>query len=281
MKLGRKWPNRYNLSSLKILGSVGEPINPKAWQWFFEVIGKKSLPIIDTWWQTETGGFMISPRAVTPTNKLKPGSAFKNLPGISAKVLGKDGCEAKPGQKGYLVITKPWPGMTTTIYKDQKKYKETYWSKFKDAYFTGDYAVKDNQGYFFILGRADEVIIVAGHNISTIEVENAAMSLPFVNEVAAIGVKDEIKGQQITVFATTNSSKIANAEKKIMEKIRTVIGPIATPSKVILVDKLPKTRSGKILRRMLGKLSENQAVGDTSTLENEDAVASIKKHIKK
>ena len=281
MKFGKKWPTKYNLSSLKILGTVGEPINPKAWQWFFEVIGKRKLPIIDTWWQTETGGFMISPRAKTELDKLKPGSAHKSLPGISAKVLNENGCEAKPGQKGYLVITKPWPGMTTTIYRDAKKYKKTYWSKFKDTYFTGDYAVKDKQGHFFILGRADEVIIVAGHNISTIEVENTVISLPFVNEVAAVGIKDEIKGQQIIVFASIDNPRIANIEKKIIDKIRTVIGPIATPDKVILVDKLPKTRSGKILRRMLGKLSENQAIGDTSTLENEEAVASIKKYIKK
>ncbi len=281
MKEGRKWPDQYNLSSLKILGTVGEPINPKAWRWFFEVIGNKSLPVIDTWWQTETGGFMISPQAKTPIGKLKPGSAYKPLPGISAKIFDKNGHEAKPGEKGYLVITKPWPGMMTTIYKNPKKYKSTYWSKFNGVYFTGDYGLKDHDGYFYILGRADEVIIVAGHNISTIEVENAITTLPFVNEAAAIGIKDEIKGQQIIVFVSIDKTGARNPRDDISNKIRETIGSFATPSRVIIVDKLPKTRSGKILRRLLKTLAQDQNIGDISTLENQESVKNIKKQVNK
>ncbi len=266
MRYGDAWPNRHDLSSLRLLGSVGEPINPEAWRWYYTVIGKEKCPIMDTWWQTETGGFMISP---LPTTPLKPGSATKPLFGIEADVVDESGNPVPPGEEGYLVIKKPWPGMMRTILKDPERYKEQYWGKFGNMYQTGDSARKDKDGYFWIIGRMDDVIKVSGYRLGTAEVESALVSHPAVAEAAAIGLPHEVKGNAIYTYVILRAG--VEKSEKLAEELRNhvahEIGPIARPEQVTFVDSLPKTRSGKIMRRVLKARALGLPEGDVTTLE--------------
>jgi acetyl-CoA synthetase len=266
MRFGDAWANRHDLTSLRLLGSVGEPINPEAWRWYHNVIGKRQCPIMDTWWQTETGGFMITPLPITP---LKPGSATRPFFGIEADVVNDAGQPVPPGEEGYLVIKKPWPGMLRTIYRDPERYQEQYWGKFGDMYQTGDSARKDQDGYIWVIGRMDDVIKVSGYRLGTAEVESALVSHSSVSEAAAIGLPHELKGNAIHVYVMLK----AGVEKsdKLAEDLRAhvghEIGPIARPDSVTFVDSLPKTRSGKIMRRLLRARALGQPEGDVSTLE--------------
>ncbi len=267
MRFGDNWANRHNLSSLRLLGSVGEPINPEAWRWYYNVIGKGRCPIMDTWWQTETGGFMINPLPITP---LKPGSATLPFFGIEADVVDEHGKPVPAGEEGYLVIRKPWPGMLRTLFRDPERYKTQYWSKFKNLYQTGDSARKDADGYFWIIGRMDDVIKVSGYRLGTAEVESALVSHPDVAEAAAIGLPHEIKGNAIHTYVLLRSG--VEPSDKLMEELRNhvahEIGPIAKPETITFVDSLPKTRSGKIMRRLLRARALGLPEGDLSTLED-------------
>jgi acetyl-CoA synthetase len=266
MRFGDDWPNRHDLSSLRLLGSVGEPINPEAWKWYYDVIGKRKAPIMDTWWQTETGGFMITPLPVTP---LKPGSATRPFPGIEVDVVGEDGKPVAPGTDGLLVIKKPWPGMLRTVYRDPDRYKAQYWSRFPGVYLAGDAARKDEDGYIWVIGRVDDVIKVSGYRLGTAEVESGLVSHPAVAEAAVIGLPDELRGNIIRAFCILRQGFEASPEleETLKEHIRHEIGPIAVPSKIDFVSVLPKTRSGKIMRRVLRARALGQPEGDISTLE--------------
>ncbi|MEW6001998.1 MAG: acetate--CoA ligase [Nitrospirota bacterium] len=278
IRYGEDWIKRHDLSSLKILGTVGEAINPEVWEWYYRNIGGERCPIVDTWWQTETGGIMISPAPGIELIPLKPGSATLPLPGIDAEVVDDSGNTLPPGIKGYLVIRKPWPGMLMGLYKDPERYKEIYWSKFKGMYYTADYAIKDEEGYFWLLGRADEVLKVAGHRLGTIEIESAVVATPFVAEAAVVGIPDPVKGENIVVFAILKEgySPEDKIKDEITGSIRNLIGPIATPQAIYFVAKLPKTRSGKIMRRVLKAIVAGIEVGDVTTLEDEASVEEIK-----
>jgi acetyl-CoA synthetase len=268
MRFGEDWPNRHDLSSLRLLGSVGEPINPEAWRWYYRVIGKEKCPIMDTWWQTETGGFMITPLPVTP---LKPGSATKPFFGNEVAVVDDHGKEIPAGEEGKLIIKNPWPGMARTIYGDNERYKEVYWKDYekKGWYKTGDSARIDKDGYVWVIGRIDDVIKVSGYRLGTAEIESALVSHETVTEAAAITVPHEIKGNAIHVYVilrdgVTGSPDLEQALKK---HVRNEIGPIAVPESIIFTDKLPKTRSGKIMRRVLKARALGQDEGDLTTLE--------------
>ena len=266
MRFGSAWVNRHDLSSLRLLGSVGEPINPEAWRWYFTVVGKERCPIMDTWWQTETGGFMISPLPITP---LKPGSATKPLFGIDVDVVDEEGKSCAAGEEGFLVIKKPWPGMLRTIYRDPERYREQYWGKYGNMYQAGDSARKDKDGYIWVIGRIDDVIKVSGYRLGTAEVESALVSHSAVSEAAAIGLPHELKGNAIHTYVILR----AGVEKsdKLAEELRQHVGheivPIARPESVTFVDSLPKTRSGKIMRRLLRARALGLPEGDISTLE--------------
>ncbi|MEM2816840.1 MAG: acetate--CoA ligase [Candidatus Bathyarchaeia archaeon] len=278
MRYGEEWPRKHDLSSLTILGSVGEPINPEAWMWYFKYIGGERCPIVDTWWQTETGGIMISPAPGIGLVPLKPGSATFPLPGIDADVVDENGKSVPPGVRGYLVIKKPWPGMLMTLYKDPDRYKQAYWSKFPGMYYTGDYCMKDEDGYFWLLGRADEVLKIAGHRIGTMELESAIVAHQAVAEAAVVSKPHEIKGESIVVFAILKQGYMPseNLREELKEHIRKTIGPIATPDEIYFVTKLPKTRSGKIMRRILKAVVSNTSIGDVTTLEDEASVEEVK-----
>jgi acetyl-CoA synthetase len=278
IRFGEDWIKKHDLSSLKILGSVGEPINPEVWEWYYKNIGNERCPIVDTWWQTETGGMMISPSPGLELVPLKPGSATLPLPGIDAEVVDDSGNPVEPGTKGYLVIRKPWPGMLMGVYKDPARYRETYWSRFKGIYYTADYAIKDEEGYFWLLGRADEILKVAGHRIGTAEIESAVVANPFAAEAAVVGMADPIKGEVIVLFVILREGYKPdnNLKKTVIDSIRSQIGPFATPQDVHFVEKLPKTRSGKIMRRILRAIVEDKPIGDVTTLEDEASVAEIK-----
>ena len=278
MKFGDNIPNSFDLSSLRLLGSVGEPINPEVWKWYYRIIGKEKCPIIDTWWQTETGGMLISALPGIETIPLKPGSGTRPIPGLKIAVVDEQGKEVSSNVKGYLIIKNPWPGMLLTLWGDDEKYKNTYWSKFPNCYYSGDYAKIDEDGYFWLLGRADDILKVAGHRIGTAELESCIVSHDDIAESAVCGIPDDVKGEVIVAFAviTENSKKGSSIlEKEIYEKIRKDIGPIATPQKIYFVSKLPKTRSGKIMRRLLKALANNQTIGDISTLEDGAAVTEV------
>ena len=275
MKWGDHYPEGHDLSSLRLLGTVGEPINPEAWIWYHEHIGGASAPIVDTWWQTETGGIMISPLpGITPT---KPGSATTPIPGVSADVVDDAGESVPLGGGGFLVITQPWPSMARTIWGDDDRYVDTYWSRFEGRYFPGDGAKRDDDGYFWLLGRVDDVMLVSGHNISTMEVESALVSHPAVAEAAVVGRKDEMTGQAIAAFVSLRGT--AEGDQDLIDELRqhvaSSIGPIAKPASIVFTDDLPKTRSGKIMRRLLKDISEHRQLGDVTTLANEDVVAEI------
>ncbi|MGQ9460543.1 MAG: acetate--CoA ligase [Candidatus Bathyarchaeaceae archaeon] len=278
MRLGEEWIKKHDLSSLTILGSVGEPINPEAWMWYFKHIGEERCPIVDTWWQTETGGVMISPAPGIGLVPLKPGSATFPLPGIDADVVDDNGRPVPPGVRGYLVIKKPWPGMLMTLYKDPERYKQTYWSRFPNVYYAGDYCMKDAEGYFWLLGRADEVLKIAGHRLGTTELESAIVSHPAVAEAAVISRPHEIKGEAIVVFAILKQGYSPSEElkKDLTNHLRKTVGPVATPDQIYFVSKLPKTRSGKIMRRVLKALVSDRPIGDVTTLEDEASVEEAK-----
>jgi len=278
MKFGDDIPNSFDLSSLRLLGTVGEPINPEVWRWYFKIIGKENCPIIDTWWQTETGGMLISPLPGLETIPLKPGSGTYPIPGVNISVVDETGSDVSSNTKGYLVIKDPWPGMLLTLWKDDEKYKDVYWSKYENYYYTGDYALKDDDGYIWLLGRADDVLKVAGHRIGTTELESCIVSHSHVAESAVCGIPDEIKGEVIVAFVVLNEGVIKNfnqLEKELSEKIRKDIGAIATPKQIYFVSKLPKTRSGKIMRRLLKAIANNEKIGDVSTLEDGTAVTEV------
>jgi len=270
MKWGADIPAKYKLDSLRVLGSVGEPINPEAWMWYRTTIGHEHCPIVDTWWQTETGGIMISPLpGVTAT---KPGSAMTPLPGISAIIVNDEGHPVGNGEGGYLVIDKPWPAMLRTIFGDDDRYQDTYWSRFADQgyYFAGDGAKYDTDGALWLLGRVDDVMNISGHRISTTEVESALVSHPSVAEAAVVGANDEMTGQGIVAFVILRGNA-ENADTLVAElkaHVAKEIGPIAKPKKILVVPELPKTRSGKIMRRLLRDIAENREVGDATTLQD-------------
>lgn len=266
MKYGDNWPNRSDLSSLRILGSVGEPINPEAWRWYHKVIGKNKCPIMDTWWQTETGMFMITP---TPSVALKPGSGTKPFAGIQMDIYNEEGKPVGPNEEGYLVIKTPWPAMMRTIYNDPERYVNQYWTRFPGVYMTGDSARRDEDGYYWIIGRVDDVIKVSGYRLGTAEIESALVSHPAVAEAAAIGLPHEIKGNAIYTYVTLKTG--IEKSDKLIEELRLhvghEVGPIAKPEHIEFVDGLPKTRSGKIMRRVLKAKALGQDPGNLSTLE--------------
>ena len=279
MRCGEEWPKKHDLNSLTILGSVGESINPEAWMWYFKNIGGERCPLVDTWWQTETGGVMISPAPGIGLVPLKPGSATFPLPGIDAEVVDENGRPTSTGVRGYLIIKKPWPGMLMTLYRDPERYKQAYWSRFPNAFYTGDYCMKDKEGYFWLLGRADEVLKIAGHRMGTMELESAIVSHPAVTEAAVIGKPHEIKGETIVVFAILKQGYGPSEElkKDLTGHLRKTIGPVATPEQIYFVSKLPKTRSGKIMRRVLKTLVSDKPIGDLTTLEDKSSVEEAKR----
>ncbi|MBM3133520.1 MAG: acetate--CoA ligase, partial [Chloroflexi bacterium] len=276
---GEKWPLKHDLTSLELLGSVGEPINPEAWHWYYKHIGGERCPIVDTWWQTETGGIMISPTPGIEHVPLKPGSASFPLPGVDVAVVDSDGKDLAPWQTGYLVVKKPWPGMLMSIYGDPKRYEETYWSRFPGIYYAGDFAMRDEDGYIWVLGRADEVLKVAGHRIGTAEIEDAVVAHPAVAEAAVASKPDEVKGEAVVLFVTLKNGikPSPDLRNELVQHIRQTIGPFAAPEGLYFVDLLPKTRSGKIMRRVLKAVASGQNVGDLTTLENEASVEEVKK----
>ncbi|MFH1832241.1 MAG: acetate--CoA ligase [bacterium] len=284
MKFGDQWPEKYDLSSLRVLGSVGEVINPEVWRWYHEKIGNCQCPISDTWWQTETGGFMISPVPGLNTIKLKPGSATFPLPHIDVDIVDKDGNSLPAETKGFLIVKSLWPGMALGIYNDNERFKEVYWSKFKHAYYSGDYAIKDRDGYFWLLGRADEVLNVSGHRVGTAEIESSVATCPYIAESAAIGVHDDITGEAVVLFVVlkNNAQELSDAKKMpdmsgiITQVLREQIGAFVKPRDIYFLSTLPKTRSGKIMRRLLKAVVQGNAMGDMSTLEDETSLDQIK-----
>jgi acetyl-CoA synthetase len=277
MKWGEQIPDGFDLSSLRVLGSVGEPINPEAWMWYRRVIGHDKTPIVDTWWQTETGAMMISPLpGVTAT---KPGSAMRALPGISIDVVSDKGVPVGDGHGGLLVLTEPWPAMLRGLWRDEDRYRETYWSMFKDEgfYFAGDGAKLDDDGDLWLLGRVDDVMNVSGHRISTTEVESALVSHPSVAEAAVVGATDATTGQAIVAFVILRGTSIdgPGVAKELRDHVAKEIGPIAKPRQIMVVPELPKTRSGKIMRRLLRDVAENRDIGDVTTLADSSVMALI------
>ena len=277
IRLGDEHPNKHDLSSLRLLGTVGEPINPEAWMWYHRVIGKKKCPIVDTWWQTETGGVMITP--LPGAVKTKPGSATLPFPGIDAEVVGENGDPVKPPDGGYLVIRKPWPSMLRGIWGDPKRFKETYWSAYENTYFAGDGAHRDKDGYFWVMGRIDDVMNVSGHRIGTMEVESALVSHSDVAESAVVGRDDAITGTAIVAFVTPRGGVEAgdDLEQKLLAHVSKQIGAIAKPKEIRFTDALPKTRSGKIMRRLLRDIAAGrETAGDTTTLEDYSVLAKLR-----
>jgi acetyl-CoA synthetase len=266
MRFGEAWPNKHDLSSLRLLGSVGEPINPEAWKWYHRVIGKERCPIMDTWWQTETGMFMITP---TPSVPLKPGSGTRPFFGQEAEIVDEEGKPVPDDTEGYLVLKNPWPAMLRTIYGDDERYERQYWSKYPGKYMTGDSAKRDKDGYYWIIGRVDDVIKVSGHRLGTAEIESALVSHPAVAEAAAIGLPHDVKGQAIHTFVILRSgfAPTADLSEELRQHVSKHMGPIARPEDVKFLDKLPKTRSGKIMRRVLKARAQGLPEGDVSTLE--------------
>jgi acetyl-CoA synthetase len=269
IKWGEQWPLKHDLSSLRLLGTVGEPINPEAWMWYHRIIGKERCPIVDTWWQTETGGIMITPLpGATPT---KPGTATKPFPGVEADVMTRDGKPVGANEGGYLVIKKPWPGMLRTIYGDDQRYREQYWSQIEGVYFAGDGARKDQDGYFWIMGRIDDVINVAGHRLGTAEIESALVSHEAVAESAVVARPDDLKGSAIIAFVTLEGGRTPTdaLKEELRQHVAKEIGALARPDEIRFADMLPKTRSGKIMRRLLREIATSGSVaGDVTTLED-------------
>jgi len=278
MKFGEQWAQKHNLTSLRLLGTVGEPINPEAWMWYFKNIGREKTPIVDTWWQTETGGILISPQPGIFPIPLKPGSATFPIAGVDADVFSDNGSPVKPGEKGYIVVKRPWPGQFMTLWNDPEKFKQVYYTRFPGIYYAGDYAMRDNEGYFWLLGRADEVLKVAGHRIGTIELEDSLISHPAVAESAVIGKSDPVKMEVPVAFVVLRPGFEPSPElkKELSNHVRKTIGPIAVPETIYFVTKLPKTRSAKIMRRVMKAVVEGKSIGDTTTLEDETSVEEMK-----
>jgi acetyl-CoA synthetase len=284
MKWGEEHPAGHDLSSLRLLGSVGEPINPEAWMWYRKNIGGDRCPVVDTWWQTETGGIMITPLpGITAT---KPGAAMRPFPGISADVVDDAGKPVGNDAGGYLVLDRPWPGMLRGIWGDPKRYEETYWSRYPGRYFAGDGAKRDQDGDLWLLGRVDDVMNISGHRISTTEVEHALVGFPRVAEAAVVGASDDTTGQAIVAFVTVKG-EVSDAEnegdtlvKELRNHVAKVIGPIAKPRQIILTPDLPKTRSGKIMRRLLKDVAEHRELGDVTTLLDPTVVNLIDEQIR-
>ncbi len=277
IKWGTQWLEKHDLSSLRLLGTVGEPINPEAWVWYYKYVGNEKCPVVDTWWQTETGQIMVTP--LPGVTACKPGSATHPFPGIEAEVVDEQGNPVKPGGSGYLVLTKPWPAMLRTLYKDEKRYRETYWSKFPGKYLTSDGAKLDEDGYFWILGRVDDIIKVAGHRLSTMEIESALVDHHAVAEAAVIGVPHEIKGEAVAAFVILKEGFKGTPEmqQELKMHVRKKIGPIAEPETIIFVSEVPKTRSGKIMRRLLRDIATGRALGDISTLSEPGVITELKR----
>ena len=279
MKLGRAIPDAFDLGSLRLLGSVGEPINPEAWIWYREVIGGNRCPIVDTWWQTETGAIMISP--LPGVTRTKPGSAQVALPGINAQVVDDSGNPVPNDHGGYLTISEPWPSMLRGIWGDDERYVDTYWSRFEGQYFAGDGAKKDKEGDIWLLGRVDDVMNVSGHRLSTTEIESALVSHHWVAEAAVVGAKDDLTGQAVVAFVILRQDEIADAPneselaKVLRDHVAKQIGPIARPRQILVVSELPKTRSGKIMRRLLRDVAEDRPIGDVTTLADSSVMGSI------
>ncbi len=288
-RYGDEWLKGRSFESLRLLGTVGEPINPEVWRWYYEKIGRGQTPIVDTWWQTETGAAMISPAPGIDLVPLKPGSATYPLPGIVADVLRSDGSRAEPGEKGLIVVREPWPGMLLGVWGDPQRYIKTYWERFSKPeeglwiYYPADYAVRDSEGYFWLLGRADEVINVAGHRLGTIEIEDAILAHPAVSEAAVVGAPDPVKGEVpvAAVVLKEGYEPSEELEKEIRETVRRLIGPIAVPAHIVFVKKLPKTRSGKIMRRILIAILHDKPIGDVTTLEDPTAVDEVRAALEK
>ncbi|KJE50013.1 MULTISPECIES: acetate--CoA ligase [unclassified Acidiplasma] len=278
MKYGEKYPESHDLSSLKYLGTAGEPINPAAWHWYYEVIGKNRCPIIDTYWQTETAGPVLSPSIYLGLPDLKPGSATFPMPGIEPDVLDENGKRVRDGEKGYMVIKRPWPGMMLTVNGDENKYRTNYFPFNDEIYKMGDYAIRDSDGYYWLLGRSDEVLKVSGHRIGTIEIEDELVSMKEIAEAAVFGKPDTVKGDAIIAFVTLKDGYEKSSEliEKIKRKVRNDLGPIMVPEEIHIVNSLPKTRSGKIMRRLIRSVYLGEEYGDTSTLENEASLNDIK-----
>jgi acetyl-CoA synthetase len=284
MKWGREIPEKSDLSSLRLLGSVGEPINPEAWIWYREVIGSGRCPVVDTWWQTETGQLMISP--LPGVTSSKPGSAMKALPGISAVVVDDAGKPVAKGEGGYLTLTEPWPAMLRTIWGDDQRYQDTYWSRFEGVYFAGDGAKLDEDGDIWLLGRVDDVMNVSGHRLSTTEIESALVSHPKVAEAAVVGARDEDTGQAVCAFvilresATGGDADNSDIVAELRQHVAKEIGKIARPRQIMVVPELPKTRSGKIMRRLLRDVAEDREVGDVTTLADSTVMDLISENLK-
>ncbi|MFF2274764.1 acetate--CoA ligase [Agromyces sp. NPDC058126] len=284
MKLGRQIPHQFNLRSLRLLGSVGEPINPEAWIWYRHVIGGGSIPVVDTWWQTETGAIMIS--ALPGVTDLKPGSAQVPVPGVSIDILTDDGAPVEGEEGGLLVVTEPWPSMLRGIWGDPERFKETYWEKFGDKYFAGDGARRDEDGDIWLLGRVDDVMNVSGHRLSTAEIESSLVAHPWTAEAAVVGASDETTGQAVVAFVILKASQaahgddVAAASEELRKHVATQIGAIARPRQVFIVNELPKTRSGKIMRRLLRDLAEGRQIGDTTTLADTSIMQIISEQVK-
>jgi acetyl-CoA synthetase len=276
MKEGHQHAEKHDLSSLRVLGTVGEPINPEAWMWYHRNIGGETTPIVDTWWQTETGMIMISPLPGITTTK--PGSATMPLPGIDADIVDDQGNSVPLGQGGYLVVRKPWPSMLRTVYGDDQRFKDTYWSRFPGMYFPGDGAKRDDEGYYWLMGRVDDVMNVSGHRLSTTEIESALVSHDLVAEAAVVGFPDELTGEAIFAFVTLKSR--AHVNKEFGAELRNYVGqkisPIAKPKRLMFTPDLPKTRSAKIMRRLLRDIASGQALGDTTTLADPGVVEQIR-----
>jgi acetyl-CoA synthetase len=286
MKWGSQYPEQHDLSSLRLLGTVGEPINPKAWKWYYKHIGNEECPVVDTWWQTETGGMMIT--TLPGVGTMKPGSAGPPLPGIDAQVVDADGSEVEPGEAGYVTVNKPWPGMLRTLYKNDERFIDEYWQEYSDpeadewVYFPEDGAKIDEDGYITILGRVDDVINVSGHRLGTMEIESAVVGVEGVAEAAAVGGDHEMKGEAVYTYVILEDGyeEGEEMEQKIIEGVEDAIGPIARPEQVIFTPELPKTRSGKIMRRLLVDIANGEELGNTSTLRNPDIVDDIEKKVK-
>jgi acetyl-CoA synthetase len=278
MKYGDAIPNSFDLSSLRLLGTVGEPINPEVWMWYFKTIGKEGCPIVDTWWQTETGGIMLSMCTGIETIPMKPGSATFPVPGVDAVVVDEVGKPVPPGTKGNIAVRGPWPGMLLTLWGDDEKYRQVYWSKFAGTYYPGDYALVDRDGYLWLLGRADDVLKVAGHRLGTMELESAFVSHRAIAEAAVTGRPDSTKGESIIAFLVPKEgfSQSDSLRREVVTHIRSTLGPIATPDEVYFVNRLPKTRSGKIMRRLLKSIASGEKIGDVTTLEDGAAIDEVK-----
>ncbi len=276
MKWGDGYPAKHDLTSLRLIGTVGEPINPEAWVWYYKVIGGERCPVVDTWWQTETGAIMISPLPGATT--LKPGSATFPLPGIEAGICDDSGAPVGVPGGGYLVLTRPWPAMLRGIWGDPERYRDTYWSRFEGKYFAGDGAKRDDERYYWLLGRVDDIMLVSGHNISTTEVESALVDHPAVAEAAVVGRNDSTTGQAIAAFVTLRAGQQPGEElvETLREHVAELIGPIAKPKTILFTEELPKTRSGKIMRRLLRNVAEDESLGDTTTLADPTVVDGIK-----